>query len=83
MRQLVLLRLRAEPELVDVIDDLPEVVPALDAILNLPEYFPDLVLDRIRTRRPQLEPLQIREKLPTERAVGPTLLNQPDSRVTP
>jgi hypothetical protein len=63
MRELVLLGLRSEPQSIDVIDDLAQVVAALDFVLQLAKNLPDLVLDGIRTRGALGEPLQIREQL--------------------
>jgi hypothetical protein len=58
----VLLGLRAEAQLVDVVDDLAQVVPARDLVLDLPEDLADLVLDRVRAARPLLELPQIRKE---------------------
>jgi hypothetical protein len=46
--QLVLLGLRPEAELVDVVDDLAQVVAALDLVLDLAEDLADLVFDGVR-----------------------------------
>jgi hypothetical protein len=62
VRELVLLGLRAEAQLVDVVDDLAQVVAAGDLVLDLPEDLADLVLDRVRAARPLLELPQIRKE---------------------
>ncbi|QDU20659.1 hypothetical protein ETAA1_26160 [Urbifossiella limnaea] len=61
--QLVLLGLRPEPQLVDVVDDVAEVVPALDLVFDLAEDLADLVLDGVRPARLLLEVVQVREQL--------------------
>jgi hypothetical protein len=48
MRQLVLLGLGAEAQLVDMVDDLAQVVAALDLVFDLAEDFADFVLDGVR-----------------------------------
>ena len=45
--QLVLFRLRAEAELIDMVDDLAEVVAARNLVLDLAEDFTDLVFDGV------------------------------------
>jgi hypothetical protein len=45
----VLFGLGAEAQLVDVIDDLAQVVAALNLVLDLTEYLADLVFDRVWT----------------------------------
>jgi hypothetical protein len=47
MRQLVLLGLRAEAQLVDMVDDLAQVVAALNLVFDLAEDLPDLVFDGV------------------------------------
>ena len=47
VRELVLLGLRAEAQLVDMVDDLAQVVAALDPVPDLAEDLADLVLDRV------------------------------------
>lgn len=44
----MLLGLRAEPQAVDEVDYVPQVVPALEAILDLAEDLTDLVFDGVR-----------------------------------
>jgi hypothetical protein len=44
----VLLGLGLEAEAVDVVDDLAQIVAALDAVLNLAEDFADFVFDGVR-----------------------------------
>ena len=41
------LLLRAEAQLIDVVDDLAQVVAALDLVFDLAEDFADLVFDRV------------------------------------
>jgi uncharacterized protein with PhoU and TrkA domain len=59
----VLLGLRAETELVDVVDDLAQVVAALDLVLDLAEDLPDLVLDGVRPAGLLGEAVQVGEEL--------------------
>jgi len=59
----VLLGLRAEAQLVDVIDDFAQVVAARDLILDLPEDLADLVFDSVRRAGPLLEALQVGKEL--------------------
>jgi len=61
--KLVLLGLRAEAEFVDVIDDLAQVVAALDLVLDLPEDLPDFVFDGVRPAGLLLETVKVREEL--------------------
>src|SRR6267143_1100997 len=63
LREFVLLRLRAETQLVDVINDLAKVIPALNLVLNFSKDFPDLVFDRVRPSRALFETVQIGKKL--------------------
>ena len=63
VRELVLLGLRPEAQRVHVIDDLAQVVAALDLVLNLTENFAKLVFDRVRAAGLLLEPVQIRKEL--------------------
>src|SRR5262249_40072159 len=58
VRELVLLSLRAETQLVDVVDNLAQVVAALDLVFDLAEYLPDLVFDGVRAARLLLEAVQ-------------------------
>ena len=64
MGELVLLTLGAEAQLVDVVDDLAQVVAALDLILDLTEYLANLVFDRVRSARLLLETMQVGKELP-------------------
>lgn len=63
VRELVLLGLRAEAQIIDVVDDLTQVITALDLILDLPEDFTDLIFDRIRPAGPLLEAVQVGKEL--------------------
>ena len=63
MRQLVLLGLRAEAQLVDVVDDLAQVVAASDLVLDLAEDFADLVFDGVRAAGLLFEAVQVRKEL--------------------
>ena len=63
VRQLVLLGLRAEAQLVDVVDDLAQVVAALDLVFDLAEDFADLVFDGVRPAGLLLEAVQVGEEL--------------------
>jgi len=47
VRKLVLLDLRIESKFVDVVNDLPQVVTALDAVFNLAEDLTNLIFDGI------------------------------------
>jgi hypothetical protein len=62
MGKLVLLRLGAEPEFINVINDLPQIVAALDPVLDLAEDFPDLVFDGVRPGCLGLEAVQVGEE---------------------
>jgi hypothetical protein len=59
MRQLVLLGLGTEAQLVDVVDNLAQVVTALDFVFDLAEDFADLIFDGVRTAGLLLEALQV------------------------
>jgi len=59
----MLLGLRTEAQLVNVINDLAQVVTALDLVLNLSKYFADLVFDSIRAGGPLFEAVEIGEEL--------------------
>ncbi len=59
----MLLGLGAEAERVDVVDDLAQVVAALNLVLNLAEDFADLVFDRGGAGRLLLEGVEIRKEL--------------------
>ena len=62
----MLLGLRAEAQLVDVVDDLAQVVAALDLVLDLPEDLADLVFDGVRPAGLLLEAVQVGEELPVD-----------------
>ena len=59
----MLLGLRAESQLVDVVDDLAQVVAALDLVLDLAEDLADLVFDGVRPGGLLLEAVQVGEEL--------------------
>lgn len=59
----MLLGLGGEAEFVDVVDDLAQVVAALNAVLNLTEDFTNLVFDGVWPGGLLLEAVQVREKL--------------------
>ena len=64
MREFVLLGLGGKAEFVDVVDDLPKVVAALDAVLYLSEDFADFVFDGVRlVARLGLEAVEVGKKL--------------------
>jgi uncharacterized protein with PhoU and TrkA domain len=62
----VLLGLRAEAQFVDVVDDLAQVVAALDLVLDLAEDLADLVFDGVRPAGLLLEAVQVGEELPVD-----------------
>ncbi len=61
--QLVLLGLRTEAQLVDMVDDFAEVVARLDLVLDFAEDLADLVFDRVRPAGFLLEAVQVGEEL--------------------
>ena len=63
VRELVLLGLGGKAEFVDVVDDLAQVVAALDAVLYFAEDFADLVFDGVRAGGLGLETVQVGEEL--------------------
>jgi hypothetical protein len=63
MGQFVLLGLRAEAQLVDVVNDFAQVVAALNLVLDLPENLADLVFDGVRAAGLLLEAVKIGEEL--------------------
>jgi hypothetical protein len=63
VRKFVLLGLGAEAKLIDMVDDLSQIVPAGDLVLDLPEDLPDLVLNGTRPTCLLLEPMQMGEEL--------------------
>jgi hypothetical protein len=77
VRELVLLGLRTEAQFVDVVDDLAQVVAALDLVLDLAEDFPDLVLDGIRPAGLLLETMQIRKQLESDEVAEITRPSSP------
>jgi hypothetical protein len=69
VRQLVLLVLRAEAQLVDMVDDLAQVVAAADVVLDLAENFADLVFDGVRSAGLVLEAAQVGKQLLVDKVV--------------
>jgi hypothetical protein len=63
VREFVLLGLRSKAEFVDVVDDLTQVVAALDAVLYLAEDLADLVFDGVWAAGLLLEAVKIGEEL--------------------
>ena len=63
VREFMLLCLGRKAEFVDVVDDLSQVVAALDAVLYLAEDFADLVFDGVRAGGLGLEAVEVREEL--------------------
>ena len=61
--QFVFLGLRTEAQFVDVVNDLSQVITALDFVLNFAEDFADFVFDGVRAGRLGLEAVQIGEEL--------------------
>jgi len=61
--QFVFLGLRTEAQFVDVVNDLAQVIAALDFVLNFPEDFADLVFDGVWAGGLGLEAVQIGEEL--------------------
>jgi hypothetical protein len=59
----MLLGLGAEPQFVDVVDDLAEVVAALNLVLDLAEYLSDFVFDGVGAGRFLLEFVQVGKEL--------------------
>ena len=59
----MLFGLRAEVEFVDVVDDLAQVVAALDFVFNFPKDFADLVFDSVGPAGFLLETVQIGKEL--------------------
>ena len=60
--QFILFRLGLEAQFVDVVDDLPQVVAALDAVFDLAEDLANLVFDGVRPGGFLLEGVQVREQ---------------------
>ena len=54
--------LRPEAQLVDVIDDLTQIVAALNLVSYFPENLPDLIFDRVGPRGFQFESMQVRKE---------------------
>ncbi len=63
MGELVLFGLRAEAQFVDVVDDLAEVVAALDFVFDLAENLADFVFDGVRAAGSLLEAVEIGKEL--------------------
>src|SRR6266446_10186725 len=59
MREFVLLLLRAEAQLIDVLDDLAQVVTALNLVFDLAENLTNFVFDSVRAARSLLEAVQV------------------------
>jgi hypothetical protein len=62
----VLLGLRAEAQLIDLLNDIAQVVAALNPVVNLAEDFADLVFNRVRPAGLLLEALQVGKQLPID-----------------
>ena len=62
----MLFLLRAEAELVDVVDDLAEVVAAGDPVFDLAEDFADFVFDGVWAAGSLLEGVQVGEELASD-----------------
>ena len=62
----MLFGLRAEAELIDVVDDLAEVVAAGDLVLDLAEDLADFVFERVGAGGFLLEAVEIGEELPVD-----------------
>ena len=60
----MLLGLRAEAQFVNVIDNLAQVVAALNLVLDLAEDLPNLVFDGVRAARLLFEAVQVGKELP-------------------
>ena len=63
VRELVLLGLGAEAQFVDVVDDLAQVVAALNLVFDLAEDLPDLVFDGVRAGGLLREAVQVGKEL--------------------
>jgi hypothetical protein len=63
MGKLVLFSLRAKPQLINVINDLTQVVPALDLVFDLAEDLTNLVFDGVRPGGFLCEAMQVRKQL--------------------
>ena len=59
----MLLLLRAKAQLIDILQRIPQAIPALKLILNLAKNLANLILDRVWPRRPLPKPTQIRKQL--------------------
>ena len=59
----MLFRLREETELVNRVNNVPQIIPTLNPVLNLRKNLPDLVLDGVWPAGLGLEALEIGEKL--------------------
>ena len=56
------LRLRGETQLVNRVNDVPQIIPTLNPVLNFPENLADLVFDGIRPGGFLLEAMQVGKK---------------------
>ncbi|HUX30423.1 MAG TPA: hypothetical protein VMV78_07310 [Thiobacillus sp.] len=61
--KLMFFGLRAEAQFIDVVDDLAQVVAAVDLVFDLAEDFADLVFERVGAVGFLLEPVQVGEQL--------------------
>jgi hypothetical protein len=59
----VLFGLRAKPQLIDVVDDLAQVIAALNLVLEFDKDLADLVFDGVGPGGPLREALQVGEQL--------------------
>ncbi len=57
------LRLRSETQDIQLVDDVPEIVTALELVLDLAEHLTDLVLDSVGAGSADFEAVQVRKKL--------------------
>ena len=63
----MLLGLRAEAQFVDVVDDLAQVVAALNLVLDLAEDLADLVFDGVRPAGSLRKPVQVGKELAVDK----------------
>ena len=63
MRQLMLLGLRGKVQLVNRVNNVPQIVATLNPVLNLPKNLADLVLNRVGPGGLLLKPVQVGEQL--------------------
>jgi len=64
MAQLVLFGLRAEAQFVDMVDDLAQVVAALDFVFDFAEDFADFVFDGVGAAGLLLEAVEVGKSFP-------------------